>query len=134
MKKIILLIMDGFGYREEVKGNAIIDADMHNYKELWAKYPHSVLQASGSYVGLPVDQFGNSEVCHTAIGIGKKIKQDITIINDAIYDGSILDNEELIKLVEHVKMNDSTLHLMGLLSDGGVQSDINYMKGLIPLL
>ena len=134
MKKIILLIMDGFGYREEVKGNAIIDADMHNYKELWAKYPHSVLQASGSYVGLPVDQFGNSEVCHTAIGIGKKIKQDITIINDAIYDGSILDNEELIKLVEHVKMNDSTLHLMGLLSDGGVHSDINYMKGLIPLL
>ena len=134
MKKMILLIMDGFGYREEVNGNAIIDANMATFKELWNKYPHSILQASGSYVGLPDDQFGNSEVCHTAIGVGKKIKQDITIINDAVSDESIKDNEELINLVEHTKINNSTLHLMGLLSDGGVHSDINYMKNLIPIL
>ena len=134
MKKMILLIMDGFGYREEVNGNAIIDANMENFKNLWNTYPHSVLEASGSYVGLPDNQFGNSEVCHTAIGVGKKIKQDITIVNDAVNDKTIIENEELIKLMEHVKTNESTLHLMGLLSDGGVHSDINYIKNLIPLL
>jgi len=134
MKKMILLILDGFGYREEVHGNAIIDANMTTFKDLWNKYPHSILQASGSFVGLPDDQFGNSEVCHTAIGVGKKIKQDITIVNDAVNNGSIIENEELIKLIEHVKTNESTLHLMGLLSDGGVHSDINYMKKLIPIL
>lgn len=134
MEKIILLIMDGFGYREEVKGNAIIEANMQNYKRLWNEYPHSILQASGTYVGLPENQFGNSEVCHATIGNGKKTKQDITIINDAVNDKSILDSIELQKLLNHVKENDSTLHLMGLLSDGGVHSDINYMKNLIPLL
>ena len=92
MKKIILLIMDGFGYRENTYGNAILDADMKNYKKLWEKFPHSILEASGSYVGLPDNQFGNSEVCHFAIGIGKKIKQDITLVNDAIKDKSIKDN------------------------------------------
>ena len=134
MKKILLLIMDGFGYREETHGNAIKDANMETFNKLWEKYPHSILQASGSYVGLPDNQFGNSEVCHTAIGVGKKIKQDITIINDSVNDESIKDNEELVKLVEHVKTNQSTLHLMGLLSDGGVHSDINYMIKIIPML
>ena len=134
MKKMILLILDGFGYREEVSGNAIIDANMENFKELWNKYPHSILEASGGFVGLPDNQFGNSEVCHTAIGVGKKIKQDITIVNDSVKDGSFVENEELLKLLEHVKINESTLHLMGLLSDGGVHSDINYMKNLLPLL
>lgn len=134
MKKMIMLIMDGFGYREEPFGNAIIDANMENFKKLWNKYPHSILEASGGYVGLPDNQFGNSEVCHTAIGVGKKIKQDITIINDSVNNESIKENEELIKLVSHTKTNESTLHLMGLLSDGGVHSDINYMKKLIPIL
>ena len=134
MKKMILLIMDGFGYREEPHGNAIIDAHMETFTNLWNKYPHSILEASGSYVGLPDGQFGNSEVCHTAIGVGKKIKQDITIINEAVENESIKKDEELINLVEHVKTNNSTLHLMGLLSDGGVHSDINYMKKLIPIL
>ena len=134
MKKMIMLIMDGFGYREEVQGNAILDANMENFKELWNTYPHSVLEASGSFVGLPDNQFGNSEVCHTAIGVGKKIKQDITIVNDAVNDKSIIESEELRKIIEHVKVNSSTLHLMGLLSDGGVHSDIKYMKNLIPLL
>ena len=134
MKKVLLLIMDGFGYREETYGNAIIEANMETYKSLWDKYPHSILEASGSYVGLPDGQFGNSEVCHTAIGIGKKIKQDITIINDSVNNKDIANNEELLNLIEHVNVNSSTLHLMGLLSDGGVHSDIGYMKNLIPIL
>lgn len=134
MKKILMLIIDGFGYREETHGNAIKDANMECFNNLWEKYPHSILQASGSYVGLPDNQPGNCEVCHQTIGIGKKIKQDITIINNCVNDGSIKDNETLLKLIEHIKTNDSTLHLMGLLSDGGVHSDINYMKKLIPIL
>ena len=69
--------MDGFGYREEVQGNAILDANMENFKELWNTYPHSVLEASGSFVGLPDNQFGNSEVCHTAIGVGKTLEKGI---------------------------------------------------------
>ena len=105
MKKMIMLIMDGFGYREEVKGNAIIDANMETFKMLWNKYPHCILEASGGYVGLPDNQFGNSEVCHTAIGVGKKIKQDITIINEIVDNGKIKNNEELLKLIEHIKAN-----------------------------
>ena len=134
MKKTILLIMDGFGYREEPHGNAIIDAHMETFTNLWNKYPHSILEASGSYVGLPDGQFGNSEVCHTAIGIGKRIKQDITIINESVDSGKIKKIPELLDLIEHIKTNESTLHLMGLLSDGGVHSDITYMKKLIPEL
>ena len=134
MKKIILLILDGFGYREETNGNAIIGAHMDNFNNLWNKYPHSILEASGPYVGLPEGQFGNSEVCHLTIGIGKKIKQDVTIINDEIDSGKMEENKELINLIEHIKLNDSTLHLMGLLSDGGVHSHISYMKKMIPML
>ena len=134
MKKIILLIMDGFGYRENTYGNAIVDADMKHFKELWNKYPHSILEASGSFVGLPDNIFGNSEVCHFAIGSGKKIKQDISIISEAIENKSIKENENFCNLINHVNNNNSTLHLMGLLSDGGVHSHISYMKKLIPLL
>ena len=74
-----MIILDGFGYREEEHGNAIEMANMEFFKSLWEKYPHSLLEASGEYVGLPEGQFGNSEVCHEVIGLGKKIKQKITI-------------------------------------------------------
>ena len=134
MKKILMLILDGFGYREETNGNAIKDANMEFYNSLWEKYPHSILQASGSYIGLPDDQPGNCEICHNTIGVGKKIKQDITIIKESIDNVSIKENENLLNIINHVKTNDSTLHLMGLLSDGKTNSDIEYMKKLIPIL
>ena len=134
MKKILLLILDGFGYREEEHGNAIKRANMKNFNALWEKYPHSVLEASGEAVGLPNGFFGNSEVCHEAIGVGKKLKQDITIALDSFLDRTIEDNPRFIRLISHVKDNDSTLHLMGLLSNGGVHSHIDYMKQLIPIL
>ena len=133
MKKILLMILDGFGYREEEHGNAIKDANMTYFNSLWDKYPHSILNASGSSVGLPDNLFGNSEVCHTAIGIGKKIKQDITIAEEGIND-KLFEKEEFNNMINHIKENNSTLHLMGLLSDGGVHSHISYMKKLIPLL
>lgn len=134
MKKILMIILDGFGYREEEHGNAIKQANMKTFNSLFNNYPHSILNASGESVGLPEDLFGNSEVCHTAIGIGEKIKQNITIASETIANKSIQKNEEFIKTIEHVKNNNSTLHLMGLLSDGGVHSHINYMKDLIPIL
>lgn len=131
MKKVIMLILDGFGINESVYGNAIRQSNMPNYNELFNEYPHSVLQASGEYVGLPDDQFGNSEVGHLTIGAGRRLKQDITLCNEVLGSTLIEKNEEMLKLVERVKSKNGVLHLMGLVSDGGVHSDITYMKNLL---
>ncbi len=131
MKKVIMLILDGFGINESEYGNAIKQANMPNYNALFNEYPHSILQASGEYVGLPDDQFGNSEVGHLTMGAGRKLKQDITLCNEVLGSTLIEKNEEMLKLVERVKKNNGVLHLMGLVSDGGVHSDIKYMKNLI---
>ena len=82
MKKILTIILDGFGYREETHGNAILEANPMNFNNLWNKYPHTTLYASEEYVGLAKDQFGNSEVGHMTIGAGRIIKQNETIINE----------------------------------------------------
>lgn len=133
MKKILMIILDGFGYREEEHGNAIKRANMKTFNKVFEEYPHSILEASGEAVGLPANLFGNSEVCHEVIGCGKKIKQNITIANESINE-NLKNNENFIKMINHTKENNSTLHLMGLLSDGGVHSHIEYMKNLIPIL
>lgn len=134
MKKIMLLIIDGLGYTKEIKGNAPLEADMKNFKYLWQKYPHSLLEASGSKVGLLEGQPGNGEVGHKTIGLGKKSKQHITIINEEINNNKISENEELLKLIEHVITNSSTLHLMGLLTENKSHTDMGYIKKLIPIL
>lgn len=134
MKKILMIILDGFGIRDNNNGNAVIAADMKHFQSLWDNYPHSVLEASGPYVGLPEGIFGNSEVGHTVIGLGKKIKQKISIATEEIESKNIITNEEYLNLIKHVKDNNSTLHLMGLVSDGGVHSNLNYILKLIPLL
>ncbi len=134
MKKILTVILDGFGLKEDEHGNAIKKANMQFFNQLWNNYPHSVLDASGESVGLPEGQFGNSEVGHGAIGLGRKIKQRITVVNEEIKSKNIYENPELNELVNHIITNDSCLHLMGLLSDGGVHSDIDYMLNLIPIL
>lgn len=134
MKKILMVILDGFGIREEEKGNAIKLANMEFFNSLWEKYPHSVLKASEHYVGLPDGQFGNSEVCHQVIGLGHKVKQKITIINESVEEKTILDNPDFQDMINHINMYDSTLHLMGLVSDGGVHSHIDYMLKIIKLL
>ena len=131
MKKIILMILDGFGLNDSEFGNAIKQSKMETFNELYENYPHAILQASGEYVGLPDGQFGNSEVGHLTIGAGKKIKQDITICNETISNSSIEKNETILSLIDHIKENNGTLHLMGLVSDGGVHSDIKYMKKMI---
>ena len=131
MKKVIMVILDGFGLNDLENGNAIKDANMETFNNLFKEYPHSVLQASGEYVGLPDDQFGNSEVGHLTIGAGRKIKQDLLKANELLGSQSIEQNYKLIELVNHTINNDSTLHLCGLVSDGRVHSDIKYMKNIL---
>ncbi len=134
MKKTttMLMILDGFGCNPETKGNAIAAARTPHLDALWAKYPHTQLGASGSSVGLPDGQMGNSEVGHLNIGAGRIIYQDLSRITRAVADRSFFDNEVLVNAVESVKEK-GALHLMGLLSDGGVHSHIDHLSALIDL-
>ena len=130
-KPLVLCILDGCGIREETNGNAFKNANKPTFDYLWNNYPHSLLQASGRAVGLPEGQMGNSEVGHTNIGVGSVIYQPIEIINNAINDNTFYKNKEIVKLLDHVKNNNSKLHIMGLISDGGVHSQINHLFALL---
>ena len=130
MKKVIMVILDGFGLNDAEDGNAVKAANMECFNDLYNEYPHLVLQASGDYVGLPDDQFGNSEVGHLTMGAGKKVKQDISLCNELLGSTLVEKNERLLNLIRHVEENNSTLHLIGLVSDGGVHSDYKYMINL----
>lgn len=133
MKPIILAILDGFGYREEVKGNAVKQARTPNIDSLWETYPHSFLEASGQAVGLPDGQMGNSEVGHLNIGAGRIVYQPLQLINKSIQDGSFYQNQEFLRLIDKVKQQGSKLHLLGLLSDGGIHSHIDHFYALLRL-
>lgn len=130
-KPVVLAILDGFGLREEAYGNAVKHAKTPNFDYLWNKYPHSKLVASGEDVGLPFGQMGNSEVGHMNIGAGRIVYQPLELINSKIKDGSFYENSIIKEVFEHVKTNDSKLHIFGLLSDGGVHSHINQLFALI---
>lgn len=125
MKKILTIILDGFGFREEAKGNAIIAAKPQNFDNLWHKYPHALLEASETKVGLLPGQFGNSEVGHMTIGAGRRLKQDIERIHDYL-DEDITKDEKFLQMIEKIKAKNSAVHLMGLFSDGKVHSDIEH--------
>lgn len=133
MKPIVLAILDGVGLRDEVHGNAFKQAFKPNFDYLMSKYPHSKLEASGKAVGLPEGQMGNSEVGHMNIGAGRTVYQPLELINTAIEDSSFYTNKELINIINHVKESNSKLHIMGLLSDGGVHSHINHIIALLKL-
>ena len=134
MKKLTaLLILDGFGYREDQDGNAVLTDGIENISELWDKYPHTLLNASGLDVGLPEGQMGNSEVGHLNIGAGRIVYQELTRITKSIEDGDFFENEALLKAVENCKAHDSSLHLMGLCSDGGVHSHLNHLYAILSL-
>jgi 2,3-bisphosphoglycerate-independent phosphoglycerate mutase len=133
LKKVLLTIIDGFGYREEKKGNAVIAANPENIISLWKEYPHTTLQASGEEVGLPKGQMGNSEVGHLNIGAGRVVDQPLMQINHAIEDGSFFKNEVLLDVINHCKKNKSDLHLFCLLSDGGIHSHINHLFAMLDL-
>ncbi len=132
-KPIVLAILDGYGLREETLGNAVALAKNPIFTELWNTYPHTTLTASGQLVGLPKGQMGNSEVGHMNIGAGRIVYQPLELINKSIEDKEFFQNEEIKKVMHHVKENDSKLHLMGLISDGGVHSHINHLLALLDM-
>ena len=132
-KTIALIILDGWGYREETTNNAISAAHTPTFKHLWNTYPHSILKASGEAVGLPEGQMGNSEVGHMTIGAGKPADTDLVRIDRAISSGEFDTNPAFISLFAHVKKNHSTLHVQGLVSPGGVHSHQNHLYAFLRL-
>lgn len=132
-KPVALIILDGFGLRGDVQGNAVAQAHKPNYDKYWATYPHTTLTACGEAVGLPEGQMGNSEVGHLNIGAGRTVYQDLTRISKSIRDGDFYNNETLLGAVRHAKTNGKKLHLYGLLSDGGVHSHITHLFAMLDL-
>ena len=133
MKHLVLCILDGCGIRESSDGNAFKNADKPNLDYLMSKYPNSILEASGPFVGLPVGQMGTSEVGHMNLGAGRVALQPLEAINAAIDDKSFFNNQEILEVLNHVKKNNSNLHIMGLLSDGGIHSHINHLLSLLEM-
>ena len=130
---IALLIMDGYGLSSNTEGNAIYSAKKPRLDEFFAKYPNTILQASGLAVGLPDGQMGNSEVGHTNIGAGRVVYQMLVKISKDITDGVFFQNKAILSAIENCKKNGSALHLFGLLSDGGVHSHIGHLLGLVAM-
>lgn len=129
--KVLLMILDGWGQTQDPSVSAIAQANTPFIDSLYDSVPHAELNTSGTAVGLPEGQMGNSEVGHMNIGAGRVVYQNLERINRAVRDGSLAKQEELQKAFEYTKNNDTKLHLIGLLSDGGVHSHINHLKGLL---
>jgi 2,3-bisphosphoglycerate-independent phosphoglycerate mutase len=132
-KPTVLMILDGYGLSENTTGNAITKAKTPVMDKLMKEYPYVEGNASGEAVGLPDGQMGNSEVGHLNMGAGRIVYQDLTKITKAIADGDFYENKALLAACENAKAHDSALHLMGLLSDGGVHSHIEHVYGLLAL-
>ncbi len=132
-KPYTLIIMDGYGVNERHEGNAIYAAKTPNMDRYLAEHPNTVIHASGMDVGLPDGQMGNSEVGHTNIGAGRIVYQELTRITKSIEDGNFFENPALCAAMENCKVNGKALHLMGLLSDGGVHSHNKHLYGLLKM-
>ncbi|MDG2990274.1 2,3-bisphosphoglycerate-independent phosphoglycerate mutase [Candidatus Synechococcus calcipolaris G9] len=130
---VVLVILDGWGYREESAGNAIAAANTPVMDSLWTAYPHTLVQTSGKAVGLPKGQMGNSEVGHLNIGAGRIVPQELVRISDAAEDGTINDNPALVDLCQTLKSRQSKLHLIGLCSEGGVHSHVDHLYALVKM-
>jgi len=130
-KQVILIIMDGWGLGKVASSDAIQHADVPFTRSLYSKYPNTTLVTCGEPVGLPDGQMGNSEVGHLNLGAGRIVYQELQRINVAIRDGSFAKNEQLLKSIRWAKQNKKSLHLLGLVSDGGVHSHINHLKAII---
>ena len=130
-KPMVLCILDGCGIREESDGNAFKNATKPTFDMLMNEYPHSILQASGPSVGLPDGQMGTSEVGHMNLGSGRIALQPLQAITEAINSKEFNKNENILEVINHVKDNNSNLHIFGLLSDGGVHSHINHLLALL---
>ena len=132
-KPVVLLILDGWGYREDPADNALALADLPHWRRLWAQRPHTLIHTEGRHVGLPDGQMGNSEVGHMNLGAGRIVYQDLTRVDAAIEDGSFFANTELLAACEAAKTHRGTLHVMGLLSPGGVHSHERHIFAMLDL-
>ncbi|MBD2082573.1 2,3-bisphosphoglycerate-independent phosphoglycerate mutase [Leptolyngbya sp. FACHB-17] len=130
---VVLVILDGWGYRESRDGNAIAQANTLVMNSLWAAYPHTLIRTSGKDVGLPDGQMGNSEVGHLNLGAGRVVPQELVRISDAVEDKSLLQNPKLVEICQEVSSHQTKLHLVGLCSEGGVHSHISHLVGLLEL-
>lgn len=130
---VALIILDGFGLRDEQKGNAVAQANKPNFDRYWNTFPHNELTACGEAVGLPDGQMGNSEVGHLNIGAGRIVYQSLTRINIAIHNSEFANNTMFQSAIDQVKESGKNLHLFGLLSDGGVHSHIDHLYALLKL-
>ena len=132
-RPVVLAILDGYGISKETKGNAVYSAKKPNLDRLNTTYPTTVIHASGMDVGLPDGQMGNSEVGHTNIGAGRIVYQELTRITKSISDGDFFENEALVGACKNCADKNSSLHIMGLLSDGGVHSHIEHLFAIVEL-
>jgi 2,3-bisphosphoglycerate-independent phosphoglycerate mutase len=132
-RPVALIILDGWGYREDPTANAILLADTPNWHRVWAHPSRTLLTASGRAVGLPTGQMGNSEVGHLNLGAGRIVMQDLVRISASIENGSFFENEALLAACRTARANDSTLHLVGLLGDGGVHAYDEHLLALVEL-
>lgn len=132
-KQYMIMILDGIGLNDEEEGNAYKQAKTPNLDRLLSEYPNSILDAKGLAVGLPEGQMGNSEVGHMTMGVGRIIYQDLALITKEIEESKFFEREAFKNAIKHVKENNSSLHLMGLLSDGGVHSHIEHLYAILKL-
>jgi 2,3-bisphosphoglycerate-independent phosphoglycerate mutase len=132
-KQVVLVVIDGFGHREEHDGNAIALARAPTWNTLWQRFPRTLLHASGRAVGLPTGQMGNSEVGHLNLGAGRVVKQDLVRISEAIEDGSFFTRPAFVDACDQVKRSGGTLHLMGLLGNGGVHALDEHLYAMVEL-
>lgn len=132
-KPLVLCVLDGWGVAPDSRGNAVTRANCVNFNRLWFSFPHTLLKSSGSAVGLPEGQVGNSEVGHLNLGAGRIVFQDVMRINAAIANGNFFENEAYIGAIEHVKKYNSRIHVMGLIGSGIVHSEINHLWALLYL-
>ncbi|MEO7216207.1 2,3-bisphosphoglycerate-independent phosphoglycerate mutase [Mucilaginibacter sp.] len=130
-KKVALIILDGWGYGRQDESNAILAANTPFFDSMIANYPNSKLEASGLAVGLPEGQMGNSEVGHMNLGAGRVVYQELGRINKAVIDNEFVQNETLLEAFNYAKANDKDVHLIGLVSDGGVHAHIKHVIGLV---
>ncbi|NER50714.1 MAG: 2,3-bisphosphoglycerate-independent phosphoglycerate mutase [Symploca sp. SIO1A3] len=130
---VVLVILDGWGYREAIDGNAIAAANTPVMDSLWVAYPSTIIRTSGKDVGLPAGQMGNSEVGHLNLGAGRVVPQELVRISDAVEDGTIQENAALLQVCRDIQSRGGKLHLVGLCSEGGVHSHLNHLLGLLEL-
>ena len=130
---VVLVILDGWGYREKTEANAIASAKTPIFDSLQAAYPSTLIYTSGKEVGLPEGQMGNSEVGHLNLGAGRIVPQELVRISDAVEDGSLFRNSALVDICEKLQSSGKKLHLIGLCSEGGVHSHLQHLLGLLDL-